>query len=50
MISTVKKSKESVALLIIEGGNGWGDFYFGRRKHLVVIVVDVASPAIVPSL
>jgi hypothetical protein len=28
MIKAVKKSKESVALLIIEGGSGWGDFYF----------------------
>ena len=50
MIKAVKKSKDIVALLIIEGGSGWGDFYFGRRKHLVVIVVDVASPPIVPSL
>jgi len=27
MIKVVKKSKDIVALLIIEGGNGWGDFF-----------------------
>jgi len=33
MIKAVKKSKDSVALLIIEGGNGWGDFYLRYNEE-----------------
>jgi hypothetical protein len=29
MIKVLKKNKDIVALLIIEGGSGWGDLSFG---------------------
>ena len=33
MIKAVKKSKDSVALLIIEGSNEWGDFYLRYNEE-----------------
>jgi hypothetical protein len=35
MIKVVKKSKDSIALLIIEVGNGWGDFPLRQPIHIL---------------
>jgi hypothetical protein len=41
MIKAVKKSKDSIALLIIEGGSGWGD--------LIQFCPSFATPDATPS-
>ena len=56
MIKAVKKSKDSVALLIIEGGNGWGDFYLRYNEedliqfglHLLPIVLPTTKNGLRP--
>ena len=35
MIKVPKKSKDIVALLIIEGGSGWGDFSLRQPIHIL---------------
>jgi len=43
MIEAVKKSKDIVALLIIEGGSEWGDFIIKKKVDGLIEIGAVAK-------